>query len=129
MERSPKSEMEGIVNIDGMNWKLGRKELHNVFKGRGHVSNWVMAIMMEWLMMVEKSAAARKDGHENLLNYDKLGNQNVLDDPVNPEMVGYEVATCGVIDKVIEALDSSPLDCPEKKTTIATEESTFSKSR
>ncbi|XP_058225418.1 uncharacterized protein LOC131334428 [Rhododendron vialii] len=97
--------------------------LHEVFKPRGHMSTMVMMTMTEWLMKQEKAKALIKDGvprptrHmfsssfvNNLLNFDKVQDQKVIEDPVDANILGYDVAMCNVASFTVYFL--SNYHCP-----------------
>ncbi|XP_058198425.1 uncharacterized protein LOC131313947 [Rhododendron vialii] len=102
-------EEDYVVKMDGGKIHLSHDMLHEVFKPRGHMSTMVMTTMTEWLMKQEKAKAPIKDGvprptrHmfsssfvNNLLNFDKVQDQKVIEDPVDANMLGYDVAMCNL---------------------------------
>ncbi|XP_058217570.1 uncharacterized protein LOC131328671 [Rhododendron vialii] len=150
-------EEDYVVKMDGGKIHLSHDMLHEVFKPRGHMSTMVMTTMTEWLMKQEKAKAPIKDGvprptrHmfsssfvNNLLNFDKVQDQKVIEDPVDANMLGYDVAMCNLlflpvllndiehwycvvvnlVDKRIEVLDSMVLQTTDKKVANATVVST-----
>ncbi|KAG5561335.1 hypothetical protein RHGRI_004382 [Rhododendron griersonianum] len=95
--------------MDGGKIHLSHDMLHQVFKPMGHMSTMVMTTMTEWLMKQEKAKATIKDEvprptrHmfstsfvSNLLNFDKVQDQKVIEDPVDANILGYDVAMCNL---------------------------------
>ncbi|KAI8538283.1 hypothetical protein RHMOL_Rhmol09G0090300 [Rhododendron molle] len=104
-----KEDMKGIVSMDGMMFNPSRTDLHNVFKERGQMSNLVMDNMIVWLMKEEKRKAPKKNGVHiptrhmfsstfvgNLRNIRNLKKQNVVNDRVDPNILGYDVTMCNL---------------------------------
>ncbi|KAI8532304.1 hypothetical protein RHMOL_Rhmol11G0203400 [Rhododendron molle] len=108
-------DMKGIVTMDGMKFKPSRTDLQKVFKERGRMSNLVMDSMIVWLMkeqiekakrnyglpiptrhMFSSTFTVRSNGYENLRNFRNLKKQNVLNDIVDPNFVGYDVVLCNL---------------------------------
>ncbi|KAF7132548.1 hypothetical protein RHSIM_Rhsim09G0072800 [Rhododendron simsii] len=113
----------------------------------------VMKMMTNWLMTMEKSATPRGNNQvpqpkrhmfscffvENLQKYETITNPSVLDDEVDPEILGYDLAMCSVlflpvllkspkhwyviainqVDKRLEVLDPLSVNCQEKITANA----------
>ncbi|KAI8538282.1 hypothetical protein RHMOL_Rhmol09G0090300 [Rhododendron molle] len=105
-----KEDMKGIVSMDGMMFNPSRTDLHNVFKERGQMSNLVMDNMIVWLMKEEKRKAPKKNGVHiptrhmfsstfvgNLRNIRNLKKQNVVNDRVDPNILGYDVTMCNLL--------------------------------
>ncbi|KAF7131718.1 hypothetical protein RHSIM_Rhsim09G0059600 [Rhododendron simsii] len=117
----------------------------------------VMTTMTEWLMKQEKAKAPIKDGVPrptrhmfsssfvyNLLNFNKVQDQKAIEDPVDANILGYDVAMCNLasctlflsvlltdiehwycvvvnlVDKRIEVLDSMVLKTTDKKVATVT---------
>ncbi|KAF7123079.1 hypothetical protein RHSIM_Rhsim12G0083900 [Rhododendron simsii] len=115
-KRPPKSDTVSVFRNEGIGWILGREQLQDVFKPRGHMSSM-----------------------ENLQKYETITNPSVLDDEVDPKILGYDLTMCSVlflpvllkspkhwyviainqVDKCLEVLDSLSLDCQEKITANA----------
>ncbi|KAF7129249.1 hypothetical protein RHSIM_Rhsim10G0108400 [Rhododendron simsii] len=139
-------DMMGLVCMDGMTFNPARSDLQNVFKERGPMSNLVMDSMIVWLMKEEQDKSEKTRGVPiperhmfsstfvgNLRRLKKLKNQKVLNERVDPDIIGYDLflsillATCehwlcvviNLVDKRIDVLDSMNIKTNEKTLAIA----------
>ncbi|XP_058211557.1 uncharacterized protein LOC131323730 [Rhododendron vialii] len=106
-EESHKQEVgtcrDYVVKIDGGKIHLSHDMLHEEFKPTGHMST--MGDDDDDRMVDEtrkgkgpnqRRGPSSDTTHNNLLNFDKVQDQKVIEDPVDAKILGYDVAMCNM---------------------------------